>query len=231
MVERNTTIPFNFYCFTEDGKGIDPRVIVKPLPVLNVTPEENKYSYKKEAGLCDDNLGGLNGQRVLFFDLDVVIVNNIDELFTYPKGDDFVIINDWNSKGNRVGQASCYTWVVGTLGYVKKYFEDHPKEVTDRFFTASQEFLSDQVIKKNGALKFWPEIWFRSFRFHCMPSGLLRAFFAPRIPPDAKLVIFHGSPKPHEAALGRWSLEFKVPLWKKWYKTVKPTAWIDDHWR
>lgn len=231
MVKNNTTVGFNFYCFTDDTTGLNKDIIVKDMPVMKVAPEDNKYAYRKEAGLCDDDLGGLNGQRVLYFDLDVVIVDNIDGFFSFPKGDDFVIINDWNSKGNRVGQASCYSWVVGTLGYVKEQFEKHPKEVVAKFHTASQEFLSDQIIKKKGALKFWPDQWCRSFRFHCMPVGFLRKFITPKIPAGAKLIIFHGSPKPHEALIGKWSLESKVPLFKLWYKNVLPTKWIGDHWR
>lgn len=231
MVKRHTTLDFRFYCFTEDSAGLDGDVIVKPLPELNVAPVDNKYGYRKEAGLCDDNLGELNGQRVLFFDLDVVIVDNIDCFFTYPENDDFFIIDDWKSKKGLVGQASCYSWVVGTLGYVKKYFEDHPQEVVEQFYTASQEFLSDQIIKKKGALKFWPDEWCRSFRFHCMPIGPLRKFVTPKIPIGTKLVIFHGWPKPHEAITGEWSSDFKVPFFKQWYKTVKPTKWIADYWQ
>ena len=34
-------------------------------------------------------LEGLNGERVFFFDLDVLITGNLDELFSYPKDDGF----------------------------------------------------------------------------------------------------------------------------------------------
>ena len=44
-------------------------------------------------------------------------------MLSFPQSDDFVIIKDWNSKGNRVGQATCYSWQVGTLGFIKKDFE------------------------------------------------------------------------------------------------------------
>ena len=81
MVKANTTRQFSFYCFTDNAEGLIPEVTRCPMTVLNVPPEENKYSYKKEAGLCDDNLGGLNGQRVFYFDLDTVIVDNIDCFF------------------------------------------------------------------------------------------------------------------------------------------------------
>lgn len=231
MVKRNTTLSFHFYCFTDDSDGLCNEIIPKPLPVLNVKPEENKYVYRKEVGLCDDNLGGLNGQRVLYFDLDIVIVENIDCFFQHPSGNDFVIINDWNTQADHVGQASCYSWVVGELGYAKEYFERHPREVVEKYFTASQEYLSAKVIERYGKLNFWPDSWCRSFRFHCMPKGLLRHFITPRIPDKAKILVFHGSPNPHEAIQGIWSTGKKPSVLKRIYKVVKPTAWIEDYWK
>ncbi len=231
MLKRNTQYDIRFFCFTDNAEGFCDGIIAKPMTTLNVAPEDNKYSYKKEAGLCDDNLGGLNGQRVFFFDLDVVIVDNIDCLFEYPKDKEFLIINDWNTKGNHVGQASCYSWVVGELGFVKTYFEQHPKEVVKQYYTASQEYLSAKIIERYGKLNFWPDSWTRSFRFHCSPKGFLRHFFIAKIPEGAKILVFHGSPKPHEALDGIWSNTRKIPFWKRLYKTVRPTKWIADYWR
>ena len=233
MVRRHTTCDIRFYCFTEITEGLHPDIIVKPLPELNVAPEDNRYAYRKEAALCQDDLGGLEGERVVFFDLDVVIVDNIDELFAFPQKDDFVIIKDWNTKGNHVGQASCYSWRVGTLGHIKKYFEDHPREVVKQFHTASQEYLSSQVIKTRGSLTFWPEHWFRSFKSHCLPAKVLRCFRPATIPPGAKVIVFHGSPKPEDALVGNWSLDKDrpVPFYKRWYKAVRPTPWIAEHWK
>lgn len=234
MVKRNSSYRINFYCFTEDSNGLHEDIIIKPLPVLHTTKEyQEKYAYRKEAGLCDDELGGLKGQRVFFFDLDVVIISNLDEFFEYPENDKFYIINDWNSKGNNVGQATCYSWVVGTLGFVKEYYEHNSKEVFEKFFTASQEYLSSKVIEKYGALNFWPESWFCSFRFHCMHKiGPLRHFIAPQIPkdrPGLKVIAFHGTPNPREAINGIWALK-KHEKWKRIYKVCKPTKWIEKYW-
>ena len=234
MIKKNTKSNVDFYCFTEDSENFDDDIIVKPLPVLNTIEEyQHKYAYKKEAGLCDDNLGDLNGQRVFFFDLDVLIVSNLDELYQYPKSDKFYIINDWNSKGSLVGQATCYSWVVGTLGYIKEYYEKNPKEVVDEFYNASQEYLSAKVIEKSKKLNFWPDEWFCSFRFHCMAKfGPLRHFITPSLPkdkPGLKVINFHGYPKPKEAVEGIWHLK-KGQSWKRIYKVCKPTPWIEKYW-
>lgn len=239
-VKRNTSYDIDFYCFTENPNGLSKDIIVKPLPELNVKPEDNKFGYRKEAALCDDNLGGLNWQRVFFFDLDSLIVGNLDEFFDYPQGDLFYTINDWaNRKGkkkNQVGQASCYSWVVGTLGYIKKYFEDHPQEMVKKYHTASQEYLAAKVIEKNGALNFWPDNWFKSFRFHCMRNWILRWLVPAKMPKvkGLKMIAFHGITGIEEAIEGVWSKHpdcSKHPKGiKKLYKHLKPTPWIKDYW-
>ena len=237
MIKRNTSFDIDFYCFTDNADGLSKDVIVKPMTHLNVKPEENKYAYRKEAGLCDDHLGGLNGQRVFYFDLDSLIVGNLDEFFRYPEGDKFYIINDWNTKGDHVGQASCYSWVVGTLGFVKKYFEDHPVEVVDKYYTASQEYLSAKVIEKWGKLNFWPDNWFCSFRFHCIPKWPFRFWQVPRIPKieGLKMIAFHGLPGIEEALKGIWCMDPNDPKYprgvKKLYKHVEPTTWIKKYWK
>lgn len=228
MVRRNVKkYTLKFYCFTEDGLGLNKDIIVKPLPVLNVSPEDNKYYYRKEAGLCDDNLGGLKGQRVLFFDIDVVITGELDSVFAYPTKDEFVIINDWATSGTHVGQASCYSWVVGTLGFVKKDFERQPKKWVKKFYTASQEYLSYKVIERWGKLNFWPSEWMSSFKFSCLPVWFLRPFITPKLPPKTRVLAFHGDPKVEDAIIGRWSTN--VPFWKRIYKTIRPSLWLKQY--
>ena len=48
MVKKNVKKhSLKFYCFTEDQSCLDKGIIPKPLPVLNVKPEDNKYYYRK----------------------------------------------------------------------------------------------------------------------------------------------------------------------------------------
>lgn len=235
MVKRNTSHDIDFYCFTEDNQGIDESIIIKPLPVLNtIKGYDHIFSYRKEAGLCDDNLGGLNGQRVFFLDLDMVVMSNLDELFEYPKDDKFYIINDWYTSGTHVGQASCYSWVVGTLGFIKRDYEENPKAVLEKFGSAAQEYLSSKIIERFSKLNFWPKNWFASFKFHCIPKFILfRYFYEPKIPTNMKglkFIAFHGTPNPNEAIEGRWEQKTGKSKWRKIYKVCKPTTWIKKYW-
>jgi hypothetical protein len=179
-------------------------------------------------------LGNLTGQRVFFFDLDVLILDDLDDLFAYPDGDKFYIIRDWNTRGSHVGQATCYSFVVGTLGFIRERFEADPETVINKFGTASQEYLSHMVIEKFGPLNFWPTRWFQSFRFHCLPFSFLRHFMTPRLPKaGTKVLAFHGHPDIHDAIVGRWSPPNNKKAargWKKIYKACKPTPWIKDYW-
>ena len=236
MLQKNSSFPIRFHLFSDEAlPNLHPDIVQVPEPSSSVSLAEKPFNYRKEACLCDDNLGNLMGQRVFFFDLDVLIMGNLDALFSYPQGEQFYIINDWNSKGDCVGQATCYSFVVGTLGSIKKDFETNPDAVIQKFGTASQEFLSEKVIQLYGKLHFWPEAWFKSFRFHCLPWGFLRHFLTPsEPPPDTKVLAFHGHPDIRDALIGRWSppnIKKSSRGWKKLYKSCKPTPRIKAYWQ
>lgn len=61
MVLRNTNFNVNFHCLTDNSEGFNKNIIASPLPKMNMDMNECKYVYRKEAGLCDNNLGNLNG--------------------------------------------------------------------------------------------------------------------------------------------------------------------------
>jgi hypothetical protein len=61
-----------------------------------------------------------------------------------------------------------------------------------------------------GALTYWPRAWCASFRYGCLPMFPLSLFVTPKKPPQAKIIVFHGVPKPQEA--------------------VARAPWIAEHW-
>ena len=74
MVKRNTTIDFEMVCLTEDSKDINEEITIRPLPPALAGWWCKPYMFSNDLQL--------NG-TVLYLDLDVVIANNIDKLFTY----------------------------------------------------------------------------------------------------------------------------------------------------
>jgi hypothetical protein len=85
MAKRNITLPFNFYCYTEDSNGIYDEVNIIPLDkTLNLEKWWWKLTLFKENKLGN----GIN----LFLDLDVVIQDNIDYFFKKAKHDKICII-------------------------------------------------------------------------------------------------------------------------------------------
>ena len=84
MVKKNTSFYFNFICFTDDPKGIkqhqESHIDVRPLPYRGLAHWWNRMALFKK--------GVLSGPCIII-DLDVIIHNNIDELF---EGDGFCMV-------------------------------------------------------------------------------------------------------------------------------------------
>jgi hypothetical protein len=85
MAKKNISLPFNFYCWTEDPTGLYDEINIVPLDeTLDLKAWWWKLTLFKE-----NNLKGIN----LFLDLDVVIQNNIDHLFDIAKHDKLTLID------------------------------------------------------------------------------------------------------------------------------------------
>lgn len=227
-VERNfEKHEVRFFCFTEHAEGLDPNITVKPLPEM----KNAKLAYRKEGALCDDHLGGLEGQRVVYFDLDSVICGSLDRLIDFMDTDQPYITRDYGRDSDLVGGSNLYSWVVGTLGYIKDHYEAHSDEVIAEFGSASQEYLSAKIIEKYGSLNFFPNAWHISFKKHCLPKWPLNRFMEARRPgKDVLLVNFHGDPKIHDAVAGIWTTRGEVPFFKRLYKYTRPVSWIKEFW-
>jgi len=215
MIGRNISLPFVLTCFTDDSAGVNPEVEIRELPKLSLPPNTPERGWNKLSTL-QENLGGLSGE-VLFLDLDVVIVGNIDELFSYPA--DFAIIKDAKLKRQVTGNSSVYRFRIGEHEDILKRFEAD-FETVKKTYRNEQAYLSQEVYKKD-MLSYWPEAWCPSFKYHCMKSWPLSYFQDPIIPEEAKVIIFHGHPEPHEAIAG---------VTHKWYRPVRPTRWVEEYW-
>ena len=73
---------------------------------------------------------------------------------------------------------------------------------------------------------FWPERWCQCFKHSLMPRFPANWWRDAPLPADARIVVFTGRPRPHEAIAAAWP----APWFKKHYKKIRPVRWMKDHW-
>jgi len=213
MVRRQLTRPCRFVCLTDDTAGIDPVIECRPLPEIDLAGAPS-YSGWRKLSSFSPALNDLDGP-ILFLDLDLVITGNIDAFFDHPG--DFCIIENWTQLNRGIGNSSVYRYAARKYNYI---FEDWQKR-GEEILTQHQ---NEQIYLSHMAkpLTYWPESWCRSFKRHCLPGGILNWFIPPRLPPEAKMIVFHGHPKPPDAAQGVWPGRFR---------RLRPAPWVREHWR
>ena len=219
MIRRNTSRPTRLICFTEDASGIDQAVETRPLPDI-VIPQSVAWTPWRKISLWQAPLFDLSGD-VLFLDLDVVITGSIDCMFDYKPGA-FCACENWTQLGQGIGNTSVFRWHIGDHTHIFEDFEADGEGIC-RKYRIEQVYISAVIDR----MEFWPKEWCVSFKHTLVPTWPLNFFKVPKLPSTARIVAFTGKPDPDEAAIGEWPVE---KAWKKIYKHVLPTRWIDENW-
>jgi hypothetical protein len=219
MTSRHLTLPHRFVCLTDDRTGLNAGIETFPIPSLELPAGAPERGWTKlvsfSPALTAPGGPELQGD-VLFLDLDIVIVGNMDSFFEQPG--DFLIIRDWQ-KGDYTGNSSVYRWRAGTYPDVLEYFRANLDAVRKRHRN-EQEFLTAHLTAQ-GKVSYWPVTWCRSFKKHCVKAFPFSLWQPPEVPAAAKVIVFHGLPNPPDALVGRSG---------KWYRRVLPTPWIAENW-
>lgn len=191
---------FRFVCLTDDGQGIHPDVEIFPIPDVGLTPSEWFVSgVWPKVGLFDGHFHGLKG-RALFIDLDMMVLRDLDAFFEIDKP--FVGLNagpGWGRGGDpkEFGSAAiCFD--LGQWGHIADQFR-REKSTIMQSFQNEQDYVASQV----KTISFWPEGWIISFKRSLRQPLVLDLFKQPRIPPEtARIVAFHGRPRPKDLLPG-----------------------------
>ena len=215
MVARNIRRPFRFVCLTDDNSDLSENIEFFPLPELSVNLSGPERGWNK-LSVFSQELYDLKG-KVLCLDLDLIITGDLDDLFDYPGA--VMIIKDW-VKRDGTGNSSVYRFEVGAHPEVLSEFEASFEKIK-AVYRNEQEYLSAILMQKN-ALVYWPDKWCRSFKRHCLRPWSFFISRETKIPADARVIVFHGKPDPHDAIGGESG---------KWYRRFKPATWINEHWR
>ena len=231
-VRRHLRRPFRFVCVTDDATGLDAGIEACPFPenpdpgVFDCWPDIFVKLCLFRKGLAD-----LRGPT-LFFDVDVVIQENLDCFFDYAPGR-FCIIHNWVEwrkglfrKRPDVGNSSLFRFEAGSAEAEAVYrrFLDETAQAVDRaYYRTEQAFMTYAMTRAAGRLPcWWPEDWVRSFKRTCVYPFPLNLFVTPR-KPATKVLVFHGNPDPDVAAQGFHA--------KKAHNSVRPCPWVLDDWR
>ena len=224
-VRRHLGLDFRFLCFTDDRSGLRPEIEAHPIPDFDVPPAWQRTPWLKLA-LFRDDLAALTGQS-LFLDLDILITGRMDDFFTFAPGRP-CIIHDWENPVQRLfrrhgepGNSSVFRFEFGRSGAILDRFMAERDQALAQYRTVVDQRYLAEALGPDKA--WWPSEWVVSFKRHCIPTYPLNRFATPRLPPEARIVVFHGHPNPHEALAGYRS--------DRAHRSCLPTGWIAEHWR
>lgn len=220
MVRHAVTGDLRFVCVTDQTDGILDAVETRPLVDVPVVGIHDNRGWKK-LGLFapSEQLGGLAGPT-LYLDLDVVVVDALDPLFEIDGA--FRVIKDYKPLRYRhgyTGNTSAFRFHAGGHTDLLDDLRATGEAVFTRFRN-EQEFIS-HYMQTRGLLAYWPRPWCVSFKHDCVRKLPMGAFADPVKPEGAKVVVFHGTPKPQDAAT--------VGGGSKWYRVVRPAPWLADY--
>ena len=218
MVKQNISIPYRFICLTENNEGVMDGIETKPIAL---DPDLHGWWYKLQ--LFQRELHDITGPT-LFLDLDVVIVDNIDALFTFEVNN-FCIIQDLQSKD--LFNSSVFRLEAGAYPEVWEDFQKDKQAIVKRLY-GDQDWVSEKITRP----ALWPKEWVVSFKKQCnarskksfghfgkllRSASLLKPKGVAIIPEGAKIIYFHGKPDPDDVANSSYD------MWKH-------APWIKDAW-
>ncbi|NBP57701.1 hypothetical protein EBU71_14440 [bacterium] len=195
MVKRHLTLPFNFVCFTDNPNKIYPNIDVRLLP-LDINLEGwwwKPYIFSKSHFPIEDTN--------LFFDLDMVIIRNIDKLISY-KPYNFIGLQDVGrvfGRPDKLGSA-VMRWS-GTQFYnIWNTLEKTPS-LMKKYGGGDQDYIWD--LHKDKIL-FFPKLWIQSYKWEIRNKKdliridnklIFKNVIDPVIDKETVVLAFHGTPE------------------------------------
>ena len=200
-VARNLSVEHEFVCITDSLSGL-PNDLEKILLPVGLDTWWGKVWL-----FSDECQGLLKGDKVLFLDLDTIILDDIDFLTRERVRWTPLTILRGFGYGHRFGSA-VMNWPRGQYTDIWKHYADDP----DKAQWLCAQFGDGAWIQLQvgeGNAEFWQDLWpgkLCSLKFHCSPETG---------PPErAAVVCFHGSPRPHEVDEG-WRHDAWRGIWPK----------------
>lgn len=192
-LDRHLHLPHELVCVTDDAAGLDPWIRVVPMPTAYAeTPRCRRRMQGFSGDFCREHLGI---GRILYIDLDVVIVDDITSL---------VLRNEpivcW-----RVGHAGVYSgsFILADSGALdgawqqfRRAPEAWPRRLQPRGVASDQAMLNDWLARSGQRVAEWTEAdgfvtyYGRGYeKLEHLGVGPNR----PHLPPGARIVVLGGA--------------------------------------
>ena len=221
-VRANLHCEFRFVCLTDDPTRIHSEVETYPIPEFDLREDLRRIGGWPKIGIFKKDLYGLRG-RALFIDLDMVIIKDLSPFFDLSGGLIATDMGDnWRpGQRNHVSQpGTCiFAFTLGEQPHVYERFISDPN-------LFSHEYGLEQNFVANHALDVscWPIEWVISFKRHLRRQAPFGMIGSPKLPPaEAKIVAFHGKPRPHELIKNGW--------WGDFPNLGRgPVPWMQNYW-
>lgn len=208
--KRYTTVPFNFYVFTDNTEGLPKNKnwhFVK-LPNFN-TAANRGWWYKMELFNQQHNLQGKN----LYIDLDAIIINDLKIFWDLILTDGLYICRDFNRQflsSYQMCNSSVLGWRNSSFDYLYRKFINNSKENMNKY-RGDQDFIHAHATSRI----FWPDNAAMSWKWECWRGGKTSSNSYKHeirqtvIQQETKILVFHGKPKPEHC-----EDEKMVNLWR-----------------
>ena len=207
MVERNTTVPHQFVCFSDRE--------LEGIKTVKLIPGYEGWWNKMQMFNTDFRLGN----RVVYLDLDTLIVGNIDWLLEYDGMfmgiEDLGAVNEHQPELKGRLQSGVMSWDYRLNSHLWNRFTSSGES---QRYRGDGEYLNHIVPKyQRDFIQKRYKGKLKSYKYQVYSEG---------ITDDLSIICFHGRPSIPQAMT-----ETVTTGWKNSGKTYEPQDWIKDYWR
>jgi len=198
MVKRHLTVPHKFICFTDHvklHKLVEGDIEIRPLIHNDLQGWFNKMSFFSPQA----KLEGVN----LYFDLDVVILKNIDCFAEFGSVGSFCILNDFGQPDQCNSSIMKFNNETATGLIWDHYYKDKNRF---RKLHGDQNIIHELTMNKSYHTRF-PNEWTQSYKWYSRKKPRFhKTEWTFELDPITKVAVFHGQPNPHESEM-QWVKE------------------------
>lgn len=200
MLQRNLTPRVRLHVYTEKDRSVPAHMIKHELEDWGISGSRRSWWYKLQMFDPTYHAGPL-----LYFDLDTVIVKNIDWIWQLPPSY-FWTVRDfkflWRSSNYSIN-SSIMWWDTQKFAHVWHTFKSADVQQTIKRYRGDQDFLNEFV--SDATRRYLDCEKVQSWRWQCKDGGYdfgTRTYKKPNagtlLEPNTAVLVFHGKPKPNE---------------------------------